>query len=128
MGESGFRDPAQCDGGNHGAGHWRTDQTGWVCTAPNEQDKFVGMKLYIFRSGREPDMFGFAADEEGLHLPMYLAPWSRTNEDPVEPPLVHSRFVNTEPFVPILAAVMDKGFYTARDDILKCMVGHSMAR
>jgi hypothetical protein len=86
------------------------------------------MKLFVFRSGSEPDMFGFAADEEGMHLPEHLAPWSRTADAPVEPPLVHDRFINTAPFVPILAAVMDKGFYVASDTILKQMIGQSLVR
>jgi hypothetical protein len=86
------------------------------------------MKLYIFRSGSDPNLFGFAADEDGLHLPAHLAPWSRTDDDPVEPPLVHGRFVNTASFVPILAAVIDRGSYVTRDDILTQMIGCSMIR
>jgi hypothetical protein len=73
-------------------------------------------------------MVGFAADKEGLHLPVHLAPWSRTDDDPIEPPLVHPRFVNTAPFVPILAAVIDVGSYVARDNTLRQMIGQSMLR
>jgi hypothetical protein len=86
------------------------------------------MKLYIFQSGQERGTFGFAADAEGKSLPEWLAPWQPTGEGPIEPPDPHGRFTSTETFVTILAAVMDVGFYAARDDILRRVTGYSMAQ
>ena len=33
------------------------------------------MKLHIFKSGKEPDVFGFTADATGGNLPSELGPW-----------------------------------------------------
>jgi hypothetical protein len=80
------------------------------------------------QSGQERGTFGFAADSEGKSLPGWLAPWQPTGEGPIEPPDPHGRFTSTETFVTILAAVMDVGFYAARDDILRRVTGYSMAQ
>ncbi|MFL5255354.1 MAG: hypothetical protein ACJ8AI_21160 [Rhodopila sp.] len=40
----------------------------------------AAMKVYIFQSGKEPDVVGFTVDATGANLPASLAPWSAWTE------------------------------------------------
>jgi hypothetical protein len=37
----------------------------------------MGMKLTLFRSTKEPDMFGFTADPTGNNRPGQFGPWDK---------------------------------------------------
>jgi hypothetical protein len=39
------------------------------------------MKIHLFQSTGELDVFGFTSDETGANLPVDLAPWTRAGEN-----------------------------------------------
>ena len=74
------------------------------------------MKLHTFQSGKEPDVFGFTADETAMNLPADLAPWT---------PSVSSTPMQATAGAddPIAAVVERDGFYLARSETLPKQAG-----
>jgi hypothetical protein len=81
-----------------------------------------GMRLYVFRSGRESDVFGYTADPSGVNLPGALGPWMRSGQSPldIEPEAHAARLGVSEP---VVAAVERDGFYIARSETIERMTG-----
>jgi hypothetical protein len=74
------------------------------------------MKLYIFRSTIEADVFGFTADQTGANLPLELAPW----ECAIGAAAIYagSSVDELAPSDPVLKAVDRDGFYLARSGLV----------
>jgi hypothetical protein len=80
------------------------------------------MRLHIFRSGREPDVFGYTADESGVNLPRGLGPWMRAEKEPldVEP---DASAPGLGASGPVIARVARDGFYVARSETIERITG-----
>jgi hypothetical protein len=76
------------------------------------------MKLHIFQSGRELDVFGFTADETGSNLPAALAPWIKSREDTSLDTGLGNTMMRDGQSGPIFAAMQKDGFYVARSETL----------
>jgi hypothetical protein len=84
------------------------------------------MKIYLFQSTRELDVFGFTSDETGGRLPAELGPWTWTRsgergtletESDTETPAGHGSSD------PMMAAIERDGFYVARSETLSRLTG-----
>jgi hypothetical protein len=75
------------------------------------------MNLHLFRSGKEPDMFGFTPDATGADLPAELAPWTRSGEGVAQQawPIEGARYIQ---FAPIFDAVGHDGYYVGLSEII----------
>jgi hypothetical protein len=75
------------------------------------------MKIHIFRSHREPDVYGFTLERSGINLPIELAPWTR----PDEAGAIDARsdtLIGIGSCSPVMAAIDRDGFYVARSEII----------
>jgi hypothetical protein len=74
-----------------------------------------GMKLTLFRSIKEPDLFGFMADSTGSNLPDEFGPWCRAGEGtPAQAYAGDSLSGGVASSDPVTKAVERDGFYLAR--------------
>jgi hypothetical protein len=88
------------------------------------------MKIYIFQSGKEPDVVGFTVDETGANLPASLAPWSAWTAWTASE---EKAAIETAPEAPdpaspgasaaAIAAIGRDGFYVARAETIAHMTG-----
>jgi hypothetical protein len=78
------------------------------------------MKLTLFRSTKEPDVFGFTADPTGGNLPDEFSPWRKAAEgtaaqayagDSLDDGIASSD--------PVIKAVERDGFYLARSGVTR---------
>ena len=88
------------------------------------------MKVYIFQSGKEPDIVGFTVDETGTNLPASLAPWSpwtawtaSEEEAALEAAPEAPDTASTGPSAAALAAIERDGFYVARAETIAHLTG-----
>lgn len=80
------------------------------------------MQLHIFRSGREPDVFGYTVDERGVNLPKMLGPWMPAENGPLEvEPDASAPGIGAS--APVVAGVARDGFYIARIETIERMTG-----
>jgi hypothetical protein len=82
------------------------------------------MKIHLFQSTRELDVFDFTSDKRGANLPADLAPWTRSGEGCA---------VETGPDIavlagggssdPVVSAIEHGGFYVARSETISRRTG-----
>jgi hypothetical protein len=74
-----------------------------------------GMKLTLFRSTKEPDVFGFTADPTGSNLSDEFGPWRKAGEGTAAQAYagdsLDSGIASSDP---VMKAVERDGFYLAR--------------
>lgn len=85
------------------------------------------MKVYIFQSGKEPDMVGFTVDATGANLPLYLAPWNAWTpseaEAAIETETDTAAATDIGYSAPALAAIERDGFHVLRAETIGHMTG-----
>ena len=73
------------------------------------------MKLTLFRSAKEPELFGFTADPTGSNLPDEFGPWRKAGEDTAAQAYagdsLDSGVASSDP---VMKAVERDGFYLTR--------------
>ena len=69
------------------------------------------MKISLFRSSKEPDVFGFTADPTGGNLPDELGPWHVAGSGTAAQAYAGSRLDRLASFDPVVKAVERDGFY-----------------
>jgi hypothetical protein len=82
------------------------------------------MKMHLFQSTRELDVFGFTSDETGDNLPADLAPWTRSGEGcavGTGPDIV--TLVDGGSSDPVVFALEHGGFYVARSETISRRTG-----
>ena len=79
------------------------------------------MKLHVFRSGREPDVFGFTPDATGMNLPAEYGPWIALKGAMEVVPT--ASLVGVGASGPVFAGIERDGFYVARSDVITRMTG-----
>jgi hypothetical protein len=73
------------------------------------------MKLTLFRSTKEPQVFGFTADPTGSNLPDEFGPWRKAGEDTAAQAYAGDSLDNgIASSDPVMKAVERDGFYLAR--------------
>jgi hypothetical protein len=76
---------------------------------------YEGMKLTLFRSTKEPDLFGFTDDPTGSNLPDEFGPWCRAGEGTAAQAYAgDSLSGGVASSDPVIKAVERDGFYLAR--------------
>jgi hypothetical protein len=88
------------------------------------------MKVYIFQSGKQPDVVGFTVDETGGNLPTALAPWSAwtawtasEEEAAIEAAPEAADPADLGASASAIAAIERDGFYVARAETIARMTG-----
>lgn len=81
------------------------------------------MKLHIFQSSREPDVFGFTADEAGNNLPSEFSPWLEPGNGGETETSLGSSMMRDGSSGPIFTAIQRDGFYVARSETLSRATG-----
>jgi hypothetical protein len=77
------------------------------------------MKIHLFQSTRELDVFGFTNDETGANLPADLAPWTRAGEGcEVETGPDIAVLAGVGSSDPVVSAIEHGGFYVARGETI----------
>lgn len=66
----------------------------------------VHMKVYVFRSRKDPEVYGFTSDDTGMNLPADLEPWQAQGG---AMPTAQARASDI-----ILDTIRDRGFYLMR--------------
>jgi hypothetical protein len=75
----------------------------------------LNMKIHLFKSAREPDVFGFTGDETGNNLPVELGPWTRSGGGaPIETGPGTDALAGIGSSGPMMEAIEKDGFYVAR--------------
>jgi hypothetical protein len=75
------------------------------------------MNIYLFRSTKEPDVFGFTADSIGGNLPEERGPWQAAGGGTVAEAYAGSSLDGLAPSDPVVRAVERDGFYLARSGL-----------
>ncbi|PPQ29098.1 hypothetical protein CCS01_22615 [Rhodopila globiformis] len=88
------------------------------------------MKVYIFQSGKEPDMVGFTVDAAGANLPTALAPWAAwtawtasEEEAAIEASPEAPAPATAGASAAAMAVIERDGFYVARAETIAHMTG-----
>ena len=85
------------------------------------------MKVYVFQSGKEPDLVGFTVDATGANLPADLAPWTAWTpseaEAAIETEPDAAAATDIGPSAPALAAIERDGFHVLRAETIGRMTG-----
>jgi hypothetical protein len=72
------------------------------------------MAIFLFRSAKEPDVFGFTADPAGANLPAELGPWHKAGTGTAAQSYAGSSLDGLDP---VIKAVGRDGFYLARSGL-----------
>jgi hypothetical protein len=75
------------------------------------------MLLTLFRSSKQPDVFGFTADPSGSNLPDEFAPWEKAGEGSAAQTYAGGSLDEIASSDPVLKAVEHDGFYIARSGV-----------
>jgi hypothetical protein len=75
------------------------------------------MKLTLFRSTKEPDIFGFTVDPTGSNLPDEFGPWRKAGEGSVARTHGGNGLDGLASSDPVTKMVEKQGFYLARSDL-----------
>lgn len=81
------------------------------------------MKIHLFRSLKEPDVFGFTGDAAGVNLPAELGPWTAAGAGGPLGTGPGDRIISYGHSGPIFVAIQRDGFYVARSETLSRDVG-----
>jgi hypothetical protein len=77
----------------------------------------MGVKLTLFRSTKEPDIFGFTSDPTGNNLPGQFGPWFKAGEGSPAQTYAGDCLEGLALSDPVIRAVEHEGFYLARSGI-----------
>jgi hypothetical protein len=77
----------------------------------------MGMKFTLFRSTKEPDMFGFTSDPTGNNIPGQFGPWLKAGEGSSAQTYAGDSLEGLALSDPVIRAVEHEGFYLARSGI-----------
>jgi hypothetical protein len=77
----------------------------------------MGMKLTLFRSTKEPDIFGFTSDPTGNNLPGQFGPWLKAGEGSSAQTYARDSLEGLALSDSVIRAVEHEGFYLARSGI-----------
>jgi hypothetical protein len=72
------------------------------------------MAISLFRSTKEPDVFGFTADPTGANLPGEFAPWRKSGGGTAAQAYAGSTLDGLAASDPVVKAVERDGFYLVR--------------
>jgi hypothetical protein len=75
------------------------------------------MKLTLFRSTTEPDIFGFTVDPTGSNLPDEFGPWRKAGEGIAARTHEGNSFDGLASSDPVIKMVEKHGFYLARSGL-----------
>jgi hypothetical protein len=75
------------------------------------------MAISLFRSTKEPGVFGFTADPTGANLPAEFAPWQRSGSGTAAQAYAGSSLDGLAASDPVVKAVERDGFYLARSGV-----------
>jgi hypothetical protein len=75
------------------------------------------MAISLFRSTKEPDVFGFTADPAGGNLPSELAPWQRAGSGTAAQSFAGTSLDGLALSDPVIKAVERDGFFLARSGL-----------
>jgi hypothetical protein len=75
------------------------------------------MAISLFRSTKEPDLFGFTADPTGANLPAEFAPWQKSGVETAAQAYAGSSLEGLAASDPVVKAVERDGFYLARSGL-----------
>jgi hypothetical protein len=76
------------------------------------------MKLALFRSAKETDLFGFTTDLTGSNLPSELAPWQKAGEGSCADTYAVEGLEGLALSDPVVRALASDGFYLARSGVV----------
>jgi hypothetical protein len=75
------------------------------------------MNIYLFRSTKEPDIFGFTADSTGGNLPDEFGPWRAAGGGSAAQAYAGSSLDGQAASDPVVKALERDGFYLARSGL-----------
>jgi hypothetical protein len=75
------------------------------------------MKLALFRSAKDPDVFGFTADPAGSNLPAALGPWQKAGGGTAAQAYASTSLDGLALSDPVIKAVERDGFFLARSGL-----------
>jgi hypothetical protein len=77
----------------------------------------MGTKLTLFRSTKEPDIFGFTSDPSGNNLPGQFGPWLKAGAGSLAQTYAGDSLEGLALSDPVIRAVQHEGYYLARSGI-----------
>ena len=77
----------------------------------------MGLKLTLFRSTKEPDIFGFTSDPTGHNLPGQFGPWHKAGQGSSAQTYAGNSLEGLALSDPVIRAVEHEGYYLARSGI-----------
>jgi hypothetical protein len=81
------------------------------------------MKIHIFRSNRQPDVFGFTGDATGANLPAALGPWDQSTCGGALEAGSGAALAGIGSSGPVVAAIAQEGFFIARSEVMSQTTG-----
>jgi hypothetical protein len=75
------------------------------------------MEVFLFRSAKEPDLFGFTADPTGGNLPGEFRPWQVAGAGTAAQVYAGTSLDGLASSDPVIKAVEHDGFYLARSGV-----------
>jgi hypothetical protein len=69
------------------------------------------MAISLFRSTKQPDVFGFTADPSGSNLPAEFAPWQRSGGETAAQAYAGSSLEGLAASDPVVRAIEHDGFW-----------------
>jgi hypothetical protein len=75
------------------------------------------MTISLFRSTKEPDLFGFTDDETGSSLPAEFGPWQKAGTGSAAASYATGSLVDLAASDPVMKAVKQEGFYLAHSGL-----------
>ena len=76
------------------------------------------MTISLFRSTKEPDVFGFTADPTGSNLPAELGPWQSAGAGTAATSYAGTSLDGLATSDPVMRAVERDGFYLAHSGVI----------
>src|SRR3954447_11236727 len=75
------------------------------------------MTITLFRSTKEPDVFGFTVDPTGSNLPAQLGPWQSAGAGTVATSYAETNLDGLALSDPVMRAIKQNGFYLTRSGV-----------
>jgi hypothetical protein len=76
------------------------------------------MAIFLFRSTKEPDVFGFTIDPTGSNLPEDQGPWQKAGNASSAQSYAGTSLDGLAMSDPIIKAVENDGYYLARSGVI----------
>ena len=75
------------------------------------------MTISLFRSAKEPDVFGFTVDPAGSNLPAQLGPWQSAGAGSAAMSYAEMNLDELALSDPVMRAIKQDGFYLTRSGL-----------